>query len=133
VCANRNIWGMEDFSEITIRHSKYAASRFAHEAAPALERFANSSALPFVNTIKAARDIVVAKTDEDRQDFLRKRGFSKGETARIIDTVLREEGHPARSVFDFVQGITATARLKPNQDARLDLEARAQKLLDSVS
>ncbi len=133
VCANRNIWGMEDFQEITIRHSKYAASRFAHEAAPALERFANSSPLPFVNTIKAARAAIVAKTDDDRQDFLRKRGFSKAETAKIIDTVLREEGHPPASIFDFVQGITATARQKPNQDARLDMEARAQKLLDGVS
>src|SRR5262249_6288058 len=32
VCQNRNLWGVEDFEEITIRHSKYAASRFAHEA-----------------------------------------------------------------------------------------------------
>lgn len=30
--------GVEDFQEIRIRHSKYAASRFAHEAAPALTR-----------------------------------------------------------------------------------------------
>ena len=36
VCQNRNLWGVEDFEEITIRHSKYAAIRFAHEAAPAL-------------------------------------------------------------------------------------------------
>ena len=43
VCQNRNLWGVEDFEEITIRHSKFAASRFAHEAAPALTRFANSS------------------------------------------------------------------------------------------
>ena len=43
VCQNRNLWGVEDFEEITIRHSKYAASRFAQQAAPALERFANSS------------------------------------------------------------------------------------------
>jgi hypothetical protein len=43
VCQNRNLWGVEDFEEITIRHSKYAASRFAYEAAPALTRFANSS------------------------------------------------------------------------------------------
>ena len=35
VCQNRNPWGVEVFEEITIRHSKYAASRFAHEAAPA--------------------------------------------------------------------------------------------------
>jgi hypothetical protein len=39
VCQNRNLWGVEDFEEITIRDSKYAASRFAHEAAPALTRF----------------------------------------------------------------------------------------------
>ena len=55
VCQNRNLWGVEDFEEIIIRHSKYAASRFAHEAAPALLNFANSSPMPFVNGIKAAR------------------------------------------------------------------------------
>ena len=133
VCANRNLWGVEDFSEITIRHSKYASSRFAHEAAPALERFANSSALPFVNSIKSARAAVVAKTDDDQQTFLRKRGFSKTETAKIIDTVLREEGHKPQSIFDFVQGITALARTRPNQDARLELEEKAKKLLDAVN
>jgi hypothetical protein len=31
VCQNRNLWGVEDFEEISIRHSKYAANRFAHE------------------------------------------------------------------------------------------------------
>ena len=43
VCMNRNLWGVENFEEITIRHSKFAAQRFAHEAAPALTSFANSS------------------------------------------------------------------------------------------
>ncbi len=133
VCANRNLWGVEDFQEISIRHSKYAASRFAHEAAPALENFANSSPQPFINGIKAARAKVVACTDDDRQDFLRKRGFSKGETTKIIETVLNEEGHKPESIFDFVQGITALARSKPHQDARLELEGRAKKLLDGVS
>ena len=133
VCQNRNLWGVEDFEEITIRHSKHAASRFAHEAAPALTRFANSSPAPFVNGIKAARAQIVARSDEDRSDFLRKRGFSKGETAKIIETVLAEEGHPPSSVFDFVQGITAVARGKSHQDARLDLEARAKRLLDRAA
>ena len=133
VCQNRNLWGVEDFEEITIRHSKYAASRFAHEAAPALTRFANSSPAPFVNGIKAARAQIVARTDEDRTDFLRKRGFGKAETAKIIEAVLVEEGRAPTSVFDFVQGITAVARDKPHQDARLDLEARAKKLLDRAS
>jgi hypothetical protein len=29
VCQNRNLWGVEDFEEIIIRHSKYASSRGA--------------------------------------------------------------------------------------------------------
>lgn len=133
VCQNRNLWGVEDFQEITIRHSKYAASRFAHEAAPALTRFANSSPVPFVNGIKAARERIVARNDDDRGDFLRKRGFSKAETTKVIETVLAEEGRKPESVFDFVQGITAVARDKPHQDARLDLEAKAKKLLERAA
>lgn len=129
VCMNRNIWGAEGFEEISIRHSKFAANRFAHEAAPALENFATSSAGPFRTGIMEARARIVARTEEDRQDFLRKRGFSKAETARVIATVLDEEGHPPASIFDFVQGITALARDRPHQDARLDLEAKASRLL----
>jgi hypothetical protein len=133
VCQNRNLFGVEDFQQITIRHSKYAASRFATEAVPALTRFANSSPAPFVNSIRAACAQIVARTDEDRADFLRKRGFSKSETAKIIETVLAEEGHPPTSLFDFVQGITAVARGKTHQDARLELEAQAKKLLDHAA
>ncbi len=132
VCMNRNIWGAEGFEEISIRHSKFAASRFAHEAAPALSRFADSSPGTFVAGIRAAREQVAARTDEDRETFLRKRGFSKVETAKIIATVLGEEGHPPASVFDFVQGITALARARPHQDGRLELEARGAKLLADV-
>ena len=133
VCQNRNLWGVEDFQEISIRHSKYAANRFAHEAAPALTRFADSSPQPFVEGIRAARERIVARSDDDRTDFLRKRGFSKAETARIVDTVLSEEGRPPESVFDFVQGITAVARSKPQQDARLDMEGKAKKLLERAA
>ena len=133
VCQNRNLWGVEDFQEISIRHSKYAANRFAHEAAPALTRFAESSPAPFVQGIRTAREHIVARTDEDRTDFLRKRGFTKAETAKIVETVLVEEGRPPESVFDFVQGITAVARSKPQQDARLAMETRAKKLLERVA
>ena len=130
VCMNRNLWGVENFEEITIRHSKFAAQRFAYEAAPALTRFADSSPAPFIAGIKAARERIVARTDEDRNGFLRKRGFSKSETAKIIETVLHEEGRPPASLFDFVQGITALARGKAHQDARLELEGRAKRLLE---
>jgi hypothetical protein len=133
VCMNRNLWGCENFEEISIRHSKFAAQRFAHEAAPALTSFASSSPAPFVAGIKAAREQIVARNDEDRESFLRKRGFSKSETAKIIETVLSEEGHPPASIFDFVQGITALARTKTHQDTRLDLEGKAKKLLERAA
>ena len=132
VCMNRNIWGAEGFEEISIRHSKFAGHRFAHQAAPALERFADSSPAAFVAGVRAAREAIVARGDEDRETFLRKRGFSKPETEKIIATVLNEEGRPPASVFDFVQGITAMARNKPHQDSRLELEGKAAKLLASV-
>ena len=132
VCMNRNIWGAEGFEEISIRHSKFAGHRFAHQAAPALERFATSSPAPFMAGIRAAREAIVARKDEDRETFLRKRGFSRPETEKIIATVLEEEGRPPESIFDFVQGITALARDKPHQDARLELEGKAAKLLASV-
>ena len=132
VCMNRNIWGAEGFEEISIRHSKFAGNRFAHESAPALENFANSSPAPFMAGIKAARAQIVARTDEDREDFLRKRGFSKPETSKIIAAVLDEDGHPPESIFDFVQGITSMARSKPHQDSRLEFEGKAAKLLASV-
>ncbi len=130
ICANRCLWGVQDFQEISIRHSKFAAQRFAHEAAPALRRFADSSPAPFIAGIKAAREQIVAKTDEERESFLRKRGFGKAETARIISTVLQEDGHPPASIYDFVQGITAVARGKTHQDARLEMESKAKLLLE---
>ncbi|MBB4193021.1 hypothetical protein GGE45_001606 [Rhizobium aethiopicum] len=133
VCANRNIWGSENFQEISIRHSKFAAERFAHEAAPALTSFANSSPAAFVAGIRAARERIVARDDEDRQTFLRRRGFSKSETNKIIETVFSEEGRPPESIFDFVQGITALARDKTHQDTRLELEGKARKLLESAA
>ncbi len=133
VCQNRNLWGVEDFQEITIRHSKYAANRFAHEAAPALTNFADSSPQPFIQGIRSARERIVARSEEDRTDFLRKRGFSKAETGKIVETVLSEEGRPPESVFDFVQGITAVARSKPQQDVRLTMETRAKKLLEAAA
>ena len=88
-----------------IRHSKFAASRFAPEAAPALQAFANSTPAPFMAGIKASRERTAARKDEDREGFLRKPGFSKLETAKIIATVLDEEGRSPGAIFDFVHGL----------------------------
>ena len=83
--------------------------------------------------IKAARERIVARTDDDRDTFLRKSGFSKSETSKIIETVLGEENRKPESIFDFVQGITALARTKSHQDARLELEGKAKRLMERAS
>lgn len=133
VCQNRNLWGVEGFQEIRIRHSKMAASRFIHQAAPALRNFADSSPNDFIRGIQAARQTIVAKTDEERQEFLTRRKFTKPESAKIIEAVLNEEGgQPPETIFDFVQGITALARTKKHQDARLELEGRAKALMSQI-
>ncbi|HUD91753.1 DUF932 domain-containing protein [Sphingobium sp.] len=129
VCMNRNLWGVENFQEINIRHSKFAANRFAHEAAPALAHFAESSPARFIEGVKTARERIVARTDDDRSSFLRTRGFSKSDTQQIITAVLEEEGHPPASLYDFVNGITAVARSRSHQDSRLELEGKARGLL----
>lgn len=133
VCCNRILWGVENFEEIKIRHSKFAAARFAEQAEPALEHFADASPRTFVDGIRTARERIVARKDEDRESFLRKRGFSKSETTKVIEAVLSEEGRPPESVFDFVNGITAYARTRTHQDSRLDLEAKARGLLERLN
>ncbi len=80
VCRILQSLGRRGFpEEITIRHSKYAASRFAREAAPALLNSANSSPNPFINGIRAAREQIVARHDGYRTDFLRRRRFFKAD------------------------------------------------------
>jgi CubicO group peptidase (beta-lactamase class C family) len=124
--------GVENFEEIKIRHSKFASERFAQQAEPALAHFADASPRTFIDGIRTARELIVARKDEDRETFLRKRGFSKSDTAKVIETVLQEEGRPPESVADFVNGITAFARTKTHQDSRLDLEGKARGLFEQV-
>ena len=46
--------------------------------------------------------------------------------------MLAEEGRPPESVFGFPQAITAAARSKPRQDARLVMEGKAKVFLDNA-
>jgi hypothetical protein len=45
----------------------------------------------------------------------------------------REEGHPAQSIWDLCQGLTAHARSIPHNDVRLDVEKRAGALFDAAA
>lgn len=72
--------------------------------------------------------IPAARKRDPGSAFLRIKGFSKLETGRIIDAVIRGEGHPPESVFDFVQGIMTIARNReqyPSRPSRLRIALHA--------
>jgi hypothetical protein len=134
VCMNRNLWGVENFHEIKIRHTKFAPDRFAMEARPALQSFANGSTFTFVEGEKAAKDAKIASDDEERLEFLSKRAGLSGRMAKAAAARhLKEEGRPVETVWDAAQAITAIARDVPHQDARIEVERKAGALLDKVT
>lgn len=132
VCQNRNLWGVEGYREFTFRHSKGAPARFMREAGRQLEQFANAGSQKLIEGVKAAKAAIVADSDEKAVEFVARQGFSQAKSAEIVERVLQEEGRPARSIWDIVQGITAVARGEGHQDARIDMERTAGKLLDKI-
>ena len=134
VCMNRNLWGVENFHEIKIRHTKFAPDRFAQEARPALQSFANGSTATFIEGVMAAKAAKIATNDDERLAFLVKRAGLSGRMAKAAAARhFAEEGHPVATVWDAAQAITALARDIPHQDARIEMERRAGALLDKVA
>ena len=133
VCANRCLWGVEDFSEVKIRHSKFASDRFADEAIPALNSFVEGSTQKIVDGVQKAKEAIIATEDEKRLEFLTKRvGLSQRMAKAAVARHLEEEDKPMNSIWDTVQAITAVARDIPHQDNRVTLEKNASALLEKV-
>ncbi len=134
VCMNRNLWGVENFQEIKIRHTKFAPDRFAMEAAPALQSFAHGSTFDFMEGVKAAQAAKIADDENEALEFLHKRaGLSKSRSRAAAARHVKEEGRPIASIWDAAQGITALARDIPHQDDRIELEKKAGAILDKVT
>ncbi|CAB4130402.1 hypothetical protein UFOVP119_26 [uncultured Caudovirales phage] len=132
VCQNRNLWGVEQFRELTFKHTSGAPDRFAAEASQALLDFADLGQVKLIAGVKAAKAAIVAKTDEDAIDWLDRYGFSAQASKSILETSLKEEQTAARSVWDFAQAVSAIARGEEFQEDRLRLERIAGKMLDKV-
>lgn len=124
VCANRIVWGAEQFQQFTLRHTSGAPDRFIEQAAPALLKLANSSTHSVVQAIEDARD----KRINDVDDFLQKR-FSKRLAEQIKDAHMQDEGRPIETLWDATTAITAHARSIPHQDERVKLEREGGKVL----
>lgn len=133
VCQNRNLWGVEGFSEVTFKHTSGAPDRFVEYAAPALDTYAEGSTVKLVEGVKAAKAAIVSKTNEERIEFLRKFGFSEKQAKALIDVSIAEEGLPPSSLWDHAQAISAQARKAEFQEKRLHLELIAGKVLDKVA
>jgi hypothetical protein len=134
ICQNRYAWGVEDFSEITIRHTKFAAERFSEEAQPALRSFSNGSTTKVLDGIQAAQEAQVAEDEEQALKFLQKRvGLSARMAKAAYTRHGEEEQKPMKTIWDASNAITAIARDIPHQDNRLDLERKAGQLLDTVA
>jgi hypothetical protein len=133
VCQNRNLWGVEGMQEIKIRHSKNAPARLAHELLPALRQFSDAGTSRLVEGVKEAKAIKVGTDDDDVMQWLGRQAFTKPQAKDIMTTCLAEEGHPARSIWDIAQGLTAAARKCDHQDERVSMERAAGRILDKVA
>lgn len=134
VCQNRCLWGVENFQEVKIRHTKFAPDRFAAEAAPALESFCEGRTADLISGVEQAKAAQVAHDEDSMLVFLNKRaGLSLKQSRAAVARHEIEEGHKPRSAWDMVQAITSIARDVPNQDTRVALERSAGAILDKVA
>jgi hypothetical protein len=133
VCCNRLMWGVEGFQEVSMRHSKYAPSRFIEEVRPALKSYSEGSARTLIEGVQKAKAAKVASDQDEALDFLQARGISRKRSIEIFEAVEREEGRPLRSAWDAAQGITAVARTIPHTDSRVELEMLGRRILDKVA
>jgi hypothetical protein len=120
VCCNRIVWGVQDFKEIRIRHTKGARDRWLEEIQPVLDEYANASAKPVLQVIEDARN----KRLDDVSGFLAQR-FGKRMVADLITAHQQDEGRPIETIWDATNAVTGLARMIPNQDRRVELERQA--------
>jgi hypothetical protein len=133
VCMNRNLWGVEDFQELTMRHSKHAPARFIEAARPALNSFANGSSKALIEGVQKAKAAKLADDQDEAIAFLQARNLSRKRALEVLEQGEREEGRPVRSAWDMAQALTAHARSEPNTDSRMEQETIARRILDKVA
>ena len=133
VCANRIIWGIENFEEFRFKHSKFAPNRFINHVQPALTAYSNKNTVRIGDAIREAESVVVAKKEDEAIDWLRKRDFTQREAKSVVTAIRQEEGGDYYDLWNLAQGVTAVARDIPHQDQRVKFEQRASTWLNKVA
>lgn len=141
VCGNHYVWGATDVKELRVIHSQGGPARFDRCAVPALMDYTAST--PQLTAVKRAQETPLRKlplagynpeTDNEKvwlKAFGARFNFTGGEVADAMDVARREEGQ-CETVWDMVQGLTASARELEYIDARVDMERRAGAVLDTL-
>lgn len=142
VCGNHIIWGASNVQQLLIRHTSGAPNRFDREVIGVLNDYCNASTKPMEDAIRKAAamplnkviDVADTKVLELgwKKAFARKHNFSVGEVTDAIAYANCEEGK-CESLWDMVQGLTASAREYEFVDRRFDLEKRAGSLMQLVA
>ena len=130
VCQNRIVWGVQQYSEMRLRHTVSAPDKWLDQAEPLLMEYANSAAGPIEETIRNAQQ---KKLDSDLDDFLKARKFNKSQISAIKATHEAEEGRPIETLWDVTVGVTAYAKSIQYQDDRVAVERAGGKILDLVA
>lgn len=127
-CGNFLVWGAQNIKILNIRHTSGGPAKFVAEAAPALKEFANTSVRQLEAGVRAAKAYGLPTDEDEIVKFGVKHGFNRAETKRAIAAANTEEGQCA-SLWDLVNGFTATARMMVHADAKDSMEVRAGKLM----
>jgi hypothetical protein len=115
------VHGAREVKALSIRHTKNGPERFAREARPMLQAYAESSVQEVEAELSRATRVQVGRTDEEIMEWLRRREFTRKESEGIIQLAKVEEGD-ARTVWQLVNGGTALARSIPHADTRVAFE-----------
>jgi hypothetical protein len=132
VCGNFAIHGIEQVEFAKVVHTPSAPGRFVNEALPVLMKYVNASPKPLEEVIKRAKDTLLPKDLKKHVAYFSSRGFTQFETQKARMHALKEEGG-TDTLWQMLNGFTASARKLANADARTDLETRAGKLLEQVA
>jgi hypothetical protein len=127
-CKNRIIWGLRSVEDFAIRHTASAPHRFLSEVVPALQEIARSNVTLEQARIVAAQAAKIADVDA----FFKNRKFSRSQVSAIKAAYKTDESSELLdncSVWDAVVAATAYARGLQYQDARIDVEREAGRML----
>lgn len=131
-CGNFAIHGLEDVKMTKIVHSMNAPARFATEAPKILADYTNASVKPLELVVKKAKDFMLPKDDSEFSQYFQHRKFTKLEVVKAARLADKEEGDH-RTLWQMVNGFTASARDIKHADVAADLQARAGKLLKQLA